>query len=230
MGSTGRVPGLLIFDCDGVLVDSEMISAEVLAEELTACGLPINSSYVFSRFLGRSMDAVRSILRDEFDHPLSQASLNRVRKRMRQRLMNELKPVPGVVAALGALRELPKCVASSSRPERIRMSLDVTHLREQFGKHIYSATMVEAGKPAPDLFLHAATSMGVPPDLCVVIEDSPAGVEAAQRAGMRVMAFTGGAHATAANLRPALAALAPDAIFHDMLRLPKLLLEEQVSH
>src|SRR5690606_30422292 len=117
----------------------------------------------------------------------------------------------------------PACVASSSLYERIEVSLKLTGLHERFVPHIYSAAMVPRGKPAPDLFLHAAREMGVQPARCLVIEDSPAGVAAAKAAGMAVIAFTGGGHVGPARLETQLQALAPDAILDDMQMLPNLL-------
>ena len=124
---------------------------------------------------------------------------------------------------------MPCCVASSSQPERIRLALAVTGLLETLEPDIYSSTMVENGKPAPDLFLHTARCMGADPSDCVVVEDSPAGIEAAQRAGMRVFAFTGGTHAGSCGLREAAEALKPDLIFDDMRRLPGLLAGRDMS-
>jgi beta-phosphoglucomutase-like phosphatase (HAD superfamily) len=116
-------------------------------------------------------------------------------------------------------------VASSSSPERIRLSLSLTGLLEMLNPHIYSASMVTRGKPAPDLFLHAAKGMGVRPEDCVVVEDSPVGIDAARRAGMRVFAFTGGSHAGHAALAREFETLQPDRIFSDMRRLPDLVAE-----
>lgn len=220
-------PALLIFDCDGVLVDSEIISAEVLSEILTAEGLPVDLTYVYAQFLGRSMGAVRDVLGADFGYKLRDETLSAIRDKMQDRLQRDLKPVPGIASTLACLC-MPKCVASSSRPERLQLSLGTTGLLPFFGPNIYSATMVKSGKPAPDLFLYAAHMMSAAPDDCIVIEDSPAGVEAAQRAGMRVFAFTGGAHAQLGDLHSRLAALNPDVIFSDMLRLPELLEQETV--
>ena len=128
--------------------------------------------------------------------------------------------MPGVVEALSRLR-IARCVASSSSPERIRLSLSLTGLLEMLEPHIYSASMVARGKPAPDLFLHAAKTMGVRPEDCVVVEDSPAGIDAARRAGMRVFAFTGGSHAEHAALAAELETLQPDLMFSDMRLLPE---------
>jgi len=215
-------PALVIFDCDGVLVDSEMISTSVLSDLFVQYGIPIDQPTIYERFLGRSMASMRTVLDEEYGVPMTDEHLEFVRRNMRERFMLELKPVPGVAEALAHL-QIPICVASSSSPERIRLSLGVTGLRDFFEPNIFSATMVKNGKPAPDLFLHAANEMGVAPDRCVVIEDSPAGVMAAQGAKMRVFGFIGGGHAEPAGLGSALAALGPDLIFSDMYNLPELL-------
>ena len=132
--------------------------------------------------------------------------------------------MPGAAEALARLKAR-RCVASSSSLERIRLSLALTGLLEKLEPHIYSASMVTRGKPAPDLFLHAAKGMGVRPEDCVVVEDSPAGIDAARRAGMRVFAFTGGSHAGHAALAAELEALRPDLTFSDMRLLPDLVAE-----
>jgi HAD superfamily hydrolase (TIGR01509 family) len=161
------------------------------------------------------------LLRDDFGFIVTPAHLEQARATLSDRFRRELKPIPGVKVALGKLPGR-RCIASSSKPERIRLSLSVTGLLNEFEPHIYSASMVERGKPAPDLFLHAARDMGEEPGDCLVIEDSPAGVEAAKAAGMRVFGFTGGSHALAGGLAAALALLEPDAVFDDMRLLPSL--------
>jgi beta-phosphoglucomutase-like phosphatase (HAD superfamily) len=133
-----------------------------------------------------------------------------------------LKPIPGIVQVLPRLG-VPYCVASSGTLERIRHALDVTGLLGLFEPHLFSAAMVARGKPAPDLFLHAAATMGAIPQNCLVVEDSPAGIEAARAAGMRVLAFTGGSHAGKPTLKARLASSEPDFIFADMLQLPDLI-------
>ena len=215
---------LLIFDCDGVLVDSEVISASVLAQMLTQHGAPIDEATVYRRFLGRSMGVIREVLLAEFGLSVSEELIQAMRIEMHSRFRAELKPITGVAEALGSLPH-KRCVASSSRPDRLQLTLGLTGLLPLFDPNVFSATMVANGKPAPDLFLFAARKMGVPPQSCIVIEDSPAGVEAAKRAGMTVFGFTGGAHATHCDLALALAALNPDAIFDNMLRLPELVSE-----
>ena len=125
----------------------------------------------------------------------------------------------------GRLDELtiPYCVASSSLPDRIRLSLEVTGLLPRFDPHLFSATMVAKGKPEPDLFLYAARQMGFPPEACLVIEDTAPGITAAQRAGMMVFAFTGGGHARGPDYRQNLGALSPATLFDDMRQLPALI-------
>ncbi len=215
------MPELVILDCDGVLVDSETISVAVLIDFVRKAGTDITDSDGYRLFLGRSIEAVRKLLRDDFALALTAAQLDSIRAETFRRLRGELQPMPGIVEALGRLK-VRRCVASSSSPERIRLSLSLTGLLEMLDPHLYSASLVTRGKPAPDLFLHAAKGMGVRPEDCVVVEDSPAGIDAARRAGMRVFAFTGGSHAGRAGLEQAIEKLRPDLIFSDMRMLPDL--------
>ena len=214
--------GLIIFDCDGVLVDSEPLSMRVLLETVAEAGAVIDVAQGYESFLGRSLASTTEILRNDYGVDLGDDALDRMRDRLYRLFRQELQPVPGIAAALTGLT-LPYCVASSSQPERIRLSLDVTGLRGFFGERIYSASMVANGKPAPDLFLHAAREMRVEPARCIVIEDSPAGVDAAKRADMRVFAFTGGSHALGAAHRQLMRDLQPDLIFEHMAELPGLM-------
>ena len=215
---------MVIFDCDGVLVDSEPLAFRVLLEGLTAAGHAMDEQAAYDRFLGRSLANLQSVLRREFGVELSAAQLEAMRVNLFETYRRELTPMPGIVEVLDKLT-IPCCVASSSLPDRIRLSLEVTGLLPRFDPHLFSATMVAKGKPAPDLFLHAAREMGVPPAACLVIEDSAAGIEAAKAAGMTVFAFTGGGHAGRPGYRQALEALAPAAIFDEMSRLPALIAE-----
>jgi HAD superfamily hydrolase (TIGR01509 family) len=212
-------PGLVIFDCDGVLVDSEPISISALADLVNEAGGRISEDEAFAAFLGLSMESVRDLLRTSYGFDLTDGHRETFRERLNRRFMDELRPVPGVQWAIGRLG-CPVCVASSSGLDRIRLALGVTGLLELLEPNLYSASMVERGKPAPDLFLHAARRMGVAPLDCVVVEDSPAGVTAAKAAGMRVIAFTGGRHAARCGLREGLARLAPDDMIDDMRLLP----------
>lgn len=215
-------PALVIFDCDGVLVDSETISLEVMLGLLTEAGCPLTPEEGYTHFLGKSLGSVRDWLARERGVTLTDPLLAEMRRRLLARFEAELQPVQGVAEAVQAL-DLPVCVASSSQPDRIRLSLGVTGLLPLFEPHIFSATMVANGKPAPDLFLLAARSMGADPAACLVVEDSPAGLQAADAAGMRAIAFTGGSHAGPASLRAAVENLAPMAIIADMADLPGLI-------
>jgi HAD superfamily hydrolase (TIGR01509 family) len=208
-------PGLVIFDCDGVLVDSEPIALRLLLDTLARAGLPLDPAEAHDRFLGKSLATTREILAADYGLTLSDAALSAMRRRLYAAFRAELAPIPHVADTLDAL-PCQVCVASSSQPERIELSLTVTGLWPRFAGHVFSATMVTHGKPAPDLFLYAAERMGYPPAACLVVEDSPAGVTAAKAATMRVVAFTGGSHATTDAHRAAIAALAPDALIDDM--------------
>jgi HAD superfamily hydrolase (TIGR01509 family) len=165
---------------------------------------------------------MQAVLRAEFGSELPPDRLDRMRQRLFEVYRQELVPIHGVAAMLDQLA-IPRCVASSSQTERLRFSLEVTGLLSRFVPHLFSASMVAQGKPAPDLFLHVAERMAVAPAACLVIEDSAAGIEAAQRAGMRAFGFVGGSHARSAAYRAKLATLAPDLIFDEISRLPELI-------
>ncbi|QFI67364.1 HAD family hydrolase [Sinorhizobium alkalisoli] len=207
--------GLVIFDCDGVLVDSEPISLAVLVESLQAAGVSMTIEEASERFLGRSLKSMSAILHAEYGLAADDVFLEGMRMRLYARFRQELKPIRGVREAAAQLGGAC-CVASSSQPERIRLSLTVTGLIDLFEPHIFSASMVTHGKPAPDLFLHASAEMSYRSADCIVIEDSPAGIEAAKAAGMRVFAFAGASHARNERHRRALASLDPDVLFDDM--------------
>ena len=211
-------PGLVIFDCDGVLVDSEPIAIAVLIETVKALGVAIGTEAAYRDFLGRTLKSVSAALAADYGVAMDDAALADMRARLYARYEAALEPMPGVFALLDGL-ERPACVASSSVCERIEISLKLTGLFERFAPRIFSATMVARGKPAPDLFLYAAREMDVDPAACVVVEDSPAGVMAAKAAGMKVVAFTGGGHVGPAGLKDRLAALDPDAMVGDMHKL-----------
>lgn len=215
-------PALVIFDCDGVLVDSEPLSIRVLIELLAKRGVTLDIEAGYAQFLGRSLATIRQALADEHGLVLDDAALDQHRRDLFATFEAELLPILGIAEALPRLAA-PFCVASSSQPERIELSLRVTGLWPHFAGRAFSATMVARGKPAPDLFLHAAAVMGHPPSAAVVVEDSPVGVQAAKAAGMRVVGFLGGGHARSPAHRASLEALAPDALIDDMATLPELL-------
>jgi HAD superfamily hydrolase (TIGR01509 family) len=183
---------MVIFDCNGVLVDSEPIAAAVAAEEFTRAGFPLTAEIIARYFTGRrSADmlaavevATRRKLPANFASLLTAATLRRFRV--------ELRATPHVAYALTWLRG-PKCVASSSTHDRIRVSLETTGLLRFFEHNIFSAGEVPRGKPAPDLLLHAAARMGVQASDCIVVEDSAAGVAAAHSAGMTPIGYVGNA-------------------------------------
>jgi HAD superfamily hydrolase (TIGR01509 family) len=184
---------LIIFDCDGVLVDSEIVSFEAEAEMFAEIGIGLTAHDLLARFLGTSSASMFAAIERESGIKLPPDFAERATRRTLEAFDRRLKPIPGIA---GLLANLPdrKCVASSSEPPRIRHSLTLAGILHHFEPHIFSATQVKRGKPAPDLFLFAAESMGVPPAHCLVIEDSVAGVTAARAAGMTVLGFTGGGH------------------------------------
>ena len=219
---------LVIFDCDGVLVDSEPISLSVLVEALAAEGLSMSEAEASERFLGRSLKSVTEMLRDDHGLAIDTPFLEAMRQALYARFRSDLRPIEGIAETVDRLG-VAFCVASSSQPERIRLTLSLTGLIDRFEPNIFSATMVSRGKPAPDLFLHASAAMGVAPENCVVVEDSPAGIAAAQAAGMRVVAFAGGSHARSARHREALLSLSPDALFDDMRELLQFVHRQEIG-
>lgn len=184
---------LVIFDCDGVLIDSEMISARMLVEELSKLGLSIDLDYVARHFLGRSYPVVMETIRREFGLDLPPAFEDRYRERLLDAFRQDLRIMPGVREVIAGLA-VPCCVATSSSPRRVAMSLDLVGLAPLVSGRVFTATQVSRGKPAPDLFLFAAAQMGVAPAECLVIEDSLTGIRAARAAEMPVWRFTGGSH------------------------------------
>ena len=212
---------LIIFDCDGVLVDSEVISCAAHAETLTRHGYPITADQVLKRFLGVSDREARLIVEGELGRSLPGDFEAQMKQAALQRYADELSMIPHVGAAIEAIA-LPKCVASSGTPEKIRHGLTCAGLYDVLATNIFSATQVKRGKPAPDLFLFAAEQMKVPPAGCLVIEDSVPGVTGGRAAGMTVLGFHGGSHCGAGHaelLRAAGAAVT----FDDMRQLPDLI-------
>src|SRR3954452_5433135 len=184
---------LVILDCDGVLVDSELVSNRVLAEMLTAIGVPMTMERSMGEFMGRSAAHVVGRSGELLGRPLPEDFYASYAVARDEALARELQAVPGVAAALDALEAagVTTCVASSGDHGKMRFTLGMTGLYDRFEGRIFSTTEVEQGKPAPDLFLHAAQQMGFAPADCVVVEDSPAGVTAARAAGMRVLGYAG---------------------------------------
>ena len=221
---------LFIFDCDGVLVDSEVLACDVQARALTACGLPISGAEVARRFLGMSAKDMHRLLETDLGRPLPLDHETRCKEELFALFRRELKPVAGIAGVLAAIdrKGAARCVASSSSPERIALALDVTGLSVFFGAQVFSSTMVARGKPAPDLFLHAAKAMGFDPESCVVIEDSVNGIKAARSAGMHALGFLGGVHCPPAH-GDELVAAGADRICRDALELAAALFRDDRS-
>lgn len=185
---------MIIFDCNGVLVDSEPIAAAVAAEAFQSIGINMTPDMVTRYFTGRRPADMFADIETVCGTRLPAKFPARVSAATLLRLHEELRATPHVAQALSWLRG-PKCVASSSAFDRVRVSLEATELYRFFGSNVFSANDVAEGKPAPDLFLHVARRMGIPPQNCIVVEDSPAGVTAAVAAGMTAIGFVGGSHA-----------------------------------
>ncbi|WP_329141242.1 HAD family hydrolase [Streptomyces sp. NBC_01476] len=207
----------MIFDCDGVLVDSEKIAVKIDVRVLADLGWPLTEDEVVRRFVGRSFADMTAAIEEHLGRPLPAGWDTPYTALYREALDRELTPVDGVVEALDAIT-LPTCVASSTSHSGLRHRLGRTGLYDRFAGRIFSAADVARGKPAPDLFLHAARSLGVAPERCVVVEDSRYGVAAARAAGMRSYGYYGG-------LTPAAWLEGPGTtVFDDMRKLPGLLL------
>jgi HAD superfamily hydrolase (TIGR01509 family) len=207
---------LVIFDCDGVLVDTERIAARLNVEIGAELGWPMTEAEVVEEFMGRSTTAIADKIAARLGPAVADEWNERFMKLHVEAVDRELRPVPGVVEALDAIT-VPCCVASSGSHDKMRHTLGVTGLYDRFAGRIFSAFDVPNGKPAPDLFLLAARSMGAEPHDCVVVEDSRSGVEAARAAGMHCFAYAGG-------LTPTHQLRGPDTtVFHHMRDLPGLL-------
>jgi len=209
---------LLIFDCDGVLVDSELIAHAAMAELMTELGRPMNLQEALRVFAGLRLREALAAAEKWLGAPIPPDVSAQAGQRLLDRFRRELKPIEGVRAAIEAL-PYPRCVASSSTPERIRVSLEATGLAPLFGDNVFSADQMANGKPAPDLFLFAARALGAQPAQCIVIEDSPLGVIAADAAGMAAIGFAGASHANA-QLAEQLGAAGAAVVMRAMADLP----------
>lgn len=189
---------MIIFDCDGVLVDSEVLSCGTDAALMTEAGFPMTAETLIQRFIGRPKREIWAALAEERGAPWPEGIVDRADAILLDRLAKELEPVAGVA---DAIERIPgkRAVASSSSLKKLDVALTRCGLRAHFAPHIYSTEQVERGKPAPDVFLFAAAQCGEKPEDCLVIEDSVAGVKAARAAGMVVIGFTGGKHSFAGH-------------------------------
>jgi HAD superfamily hydrolase (TIGR01509 family) len=212
---------LVIFDCDGVLVDSEVISCRAHSRMLTRHGYPITADQVLDRFLGVSDREARMTIEAELGRKLPDDFEAEVKQATLGSYADDLRAISHVGEAIAAI-DLPRCVASSGTPEKIHHGLTCAGLYDLLAPHIFSASQVRRGKPAPDLFLFAAGQMRVSPERCLVIEDSVPGITGARAAGMTVLGFHGGSHCRpgyAETLRAAGAVMT----FDDMRQLPGLI-------
>jgi HAD superfamily hydrolase (TIGR01509 family) len=196
---------LVIFDCDGVLVDSEPIANASFSRALKPHGLDWSTEECMRRLMGRTMKAAIEICEVELGRKLPGDFVDKMQGETYENFRKSLKPVAGVKAAILALHErgIATCVASSGTPEKMRFTLGLTGLWDTFDGRIFSALEVPRGKPFPDLFLHAALRMNEQPFACTVVEDSVPGIRAARAAGMRALAYVGASYADRAGMRAA---------------------------
>lgn len=213
-------PDLVIFDCDGVLVESEAIANRVFAEMVTAEGYPITPEASLARFKGGRFKSIQGVIEEELGRSLGPDWIPRLYDAMYVAFRAELKPVAGVVGLIDALaaEDVPTCVASNGPIAKMQVTLGITDLWRRFEGRIFSADMVARPKPAPDLFRHAADTMGARPARCLVIEDSPPGVRGGLAAGMNTIALV----SDPAD-RPAMAALEPTWMVEDLSRVTEAL-------
>jgi HAD superfamily hydrolase (TIGR01509 family) len=208
---------LAIFDCDGVLIDSEHLAVRADVACLAEDGIAVTEAEILDRYVGISVAGMVADLERRFDRAVANDFADRHDARLRTIFEAELQAIPGIAVVLDGWQGR-RCVASSGTPARLRHALGIVDLYDRFAPHIFSAVQVERGKPAPDLFLYAAARMGIEPRDCIVVEDSPAGVEAAVAAGMTVIGFTGGSHCGPGHAAR-LAELGAVQVIDDMARL-----------
>ncbi len=207
-------PDLIIFDCDGVLIDSEILSCRCLSDVLAGYGIKLGVDQALDLFLGRSVTAVREHY-EALGHLIPEQFAAELKVRIRAAFLSSLCPVEGVSSVLEDLR-IPHCVASSSDIHRVSFSLSLTGLALHFDTRVYTSQMVKRGKPAPDLFVYAAERMQVDPHRTLVVEDSVSGVKAGKAAGMTVWGFVGGSHYQSRDGKAMLREAGADRVFGQM--------------
>jgi len=190
---------LIIFDCDGVLIDSEILSKRVLLNMLTEHGASVPDEYYYSHFLGYNFEHVSAKVLTDFSLTITPEFRQEYRHALIDVFASELTPTLDLMGVLPLLR-VNSCVATSSSPEKVKHSLGYTNLAHYFDGRVFTSSEVKRGKPAPDLFLHAAAQMGVSHENCLVIEDSPAGIKGAQAANMQVIRYAGASHMQNRNI------------------------------
>jgi HAD superfamily hydrolase (TIGR01509 family) len=207
-------PDLIIFDCDGVLVDSEVLSCRCLSQALAGYGINLGLDQALDLFLGRNVTAVLEHY-EALGRSIPEHFSTELRAEVRAAFLTALCPIEGVNSVLEGL-QIPHCVASSSDVDRVSFSLSLTGLAPHFGTRLYTSQMVERGKPAPDLFLYAAEKMQADPRRTLVIEDSISGVRAGKAAGMTVWGFVGGSHYQSRDGKAMLYQVGADRVFGRM--------------
>ena len=208
------IPGLIIFDCDGVLVDSEVLSCRCLSDTLAGYGISLDVDQALDLFLGRNLTAVCQHY-EALGRSIPAQFATELRAGVRAAFLASLCPIEGVSSVLQDL-QIPYCVASSSDVDRVSFSLSLTGLAPYFETRLYTSQMVARGKPAPDLFLYAAERMQMDPARTLVIEDSVSGVKAAKAAGMTVWGFAGGSHYQSCDGEAILREAGADRVFERM--------------
>ena len=188
------MPFALVFDCDGVIADSETLANRILADLLTRCGAPTTLAQSLATYVGKQPPEIVTTAEALHGVALPADFAERLLSETVLAFDRDLRPVPGVDAFIRAFATTPKAVASSSPPARLQKTIDLLGFADAFGPHVYSASLVPRGKPHPDIFLHAARAIGATPADCVVLEDSPSGVMAGVAAGMRVVGVLAGGH------------------------------------
>jgi HAD superfamily hydrolase (TIGR01509 family) len=214
---------LIIFDCDGVLIDSESLVCGLVSEELIALGYAISRDDVIERFAGRPQREMVADIEADWGKALPETFFSRCKQRTVEAYRTDLQAIPGALVMLEQAG-VRTCVASSSYPEKLRLGLETTGLYDRLAPNVISASFVAQGKPAPDVFIYAAGWMRTPVDRCVVVEDSIPGVRAGRSAGMTVFGFTGGSHCRPGH-EDRLIEAGAHSVFNDMSELPRLIPE-----
>ncbi len=189
-------PSLIIFDCDGVLIDSEVLQHQSLVDSLAPYGIQMTLEEALKRYVGRREEFSNAEAKEQYGIDLP-PDFTKIRRQKRDQVFrSKLKALPGVFNLLDELEKqrIRICIATGASHPKLQLSLTIVNLWDRFAPHLFSSTQVANGKPAPDIFLFAAAHMQTPPEECLVIEDSIPGIQAARAAGMRVFGFTGGTH------------------------------------
>jgi HAD superfamily hydrolase (TIGR01549 family) len=186
--------GALIFDFDGVIADSEAIANTVLAETITGLGHPTTLEQALTRYSGRRWSDVLAEIESAIGRTLPADFSGELKRATFARFRTDLTEVSGAKGFINRFAHIPRCIASSSSMDRLQLCLSILALEEEFGRHVFSADMVARGKPYPDIFLFAASRLGVSPDRCLVIEDSAGGIRAASSAGMTTVGLCAASH------------------------------------